>query len=274
MQRMNLYKSVAALLIYMGSVFCTHAQELNLGFNASPIIGMPVLDMIGTPAYVVRPQTFSLNATAGLSLNVRMKDLCIETGANVSTCTISFRLGLDNYSYNNIGGSSSISGNARTKAHGYAFTVPVLLGYKLYHHDANTTYDVFGILGAAYQGYTLDAYAFEEHSTNRETSTYTFTNALNPYPEQGYKKAWFDIVAGFKINAILRKVGLVEYGLRYHYPLSNAGKYTVGTIVSNNQYGSVFGGDFYPRLSYFDFHFTYYLVNIEAGVGRKRYKYN
>ena len=245
-------------------------QEVNLGVNFSPIVGMPVVDKIGAPAYMVKPQMLNVNATGGLNLSIRIKDLCIETGANVSTRTTIFRLGLDDYSYNNVGGSSSVSARMRTKAHGHTFTVPLLLGYRLAHHEVNTTYDVFGILGAAYQNYTLDAYAYEEHTSSQQTSTYTFTNSLNPYPTEGYNTYWIDVVAGFKINAILRYVGLIEYGLRYHYPLSNAGKFTVLSVVANSQYGSVYGGDFYPRMSYFDFHFTYYFLNLEAGTGLKK----
>lgn len=253
-----------------------NAQELNLGLNFSPLIGMPVMDNVATNFPGVKAQRFNVNATAGLNINVRIKDFCVETGANLSSRTVVFKLKVDNYNYNNLGGSSSISAQNRTMAAGYSFSVPLILGYKLSHHELKTTYDLFGLLGSSYENYTFFGYSYASSSTSTAGggTTGIATNTNNTYPLEGNNTNWINIIAGFKIHAILRKVGLVEYGIRYHYPLSNAGKYSVSTVVTNNTYGSVFGGDFYPRLSYFDFHFTYYFLNLEGGTGRKKYNYN
>lgn len=264
------------LLMISGITNLVLAQELNLGLNFSPIVGMPIMDNVVTNFPGVKAQRFNVNATAGLNINVRVKDFCVETGANISSRSVVFKLKVDDYNYNNLGGSSSISAQNRSIATGYSFSVPLILGYKLSHHDLKTTYDLFGLLGASYDNYTFFGYSYTSSTTTAAggATTGIATNTNNTYPLEGNNTSWINIIAGFKIHAILRKVGLVEYGIRYHYPLSNAGKYSVNTVVTNNTYGSVFGGDFYPRLSYFDFHFTYYFLNLEAGTGRKKYRYN
>lgn len=277
MQRMvlNIRLFVLCAAVALGS-YNANAQELNLGLNFSPIIGMPVMDNVVTNFPGVKAQRFNVNATAGLNINVRVKDFCVETGANLSSRSVVFKLKVDDYNYNNLSGSSSISAQNRSIATGYSFSVPLILGYKLSHHELKTNYDLFGLLGSSYDNYTFFGYSYTSSSTTAGGGSVTSisTNTNNSYPLEGNNTSWINIIAGFKIHAILRKVGLVEYGIRYHYPLSNAGKYSVNTIVTNNTYGSVFGGDFYPRLSYFDFHFTYYFLNLEAGTGRKKYRYN
>lgn len=253
------------------------AQELNIGVTASPIIGMALMDKNSTRSPFLKPQLFNLNAKAGLNVNVRFNNICIETGATAATRSVVFKMMLTNMGYNSINGSSSVSANSTVRATGYSFSAPLLLGYKMHDHSAQTVYNVFGLLGASYEQFTSTGYSYVSSSTSTTgsgaTTSSSIVNTSTGHPQSGQTANWINVIAGFKINAILRKVGLVEYGLRYHYPITNAGKYSVNTVVSNGIYGSVFDGDFYPRLSYFDFHFTYYFFNLENGM-RKRYKYD
>ena len=177
-------------------------------------------------------------------------------------------MNLDEYSYNSLGGSSSISSYSDTRSPGYAIGIPLQVGYLLDRHNAKTVYDFYGLLGLSYEMHTTLPYSYGSVTSQTGSSV---TNNRNFYPGEGVKTNWVNIIAGFKINAILRKVGLIEYGLRYHFPLSHAGRYHVETVVSNGVYGSAFTGDFYPRLTYMDFHFTYYFLNFEKGTGRKKY---
>ncbi len=249
------------------------AQEFSMGIHFSPIATIP---MMAKPPVTNHPylkaKKYNINASAGINLNYRVNRLCLETGGNITTRSITFRLNLDEYSYNSIGSSSSVSSYNDIRSTGYAIGIPLQVGYLLDHHDAKTVYDFYGLLGASYEMHTTLAYAYGS-STSSQYGT-TITNARNFYPGEGVKTNWFNIIAGFKINAILRRVGLIEYGLRYHFPLSHAGLYHVETLVSNGTYGSSFTGDFYPRLAYMDFHFTYYFLSFEKGTGRKRYRIN
>lgn len=246
------------------------AQEFNIGLHFSPIATIPMMAKPPVTNYPsLKPKKYNINASAGLNLNYRFNRLCIETGGNITTRSITFRLNLDEYSYNSLGGSSSISSYSDTRSSGYAIGVPLQIGYLLDKHDAKTVYDFYGILGASYEMHTTAAYAYGSGVTS-QTGT-SITNNRNFYPGAGVKTNWINVIAGFKINAILRRVGLIEYGLRYHFPLSHAGLYHVESVVSNGTYGSVFTGDFYPRLAYMDLHLTYYFLSFEKGTGRKKY---
>ena len=41
-----------------------------------------------------------------------------------------------------------------------------------------------------------------------------------------------NIVAGMNINAILRGVGLIDYGFTFHLPMGNAAGYTIASDVN------------------------------------------
>ncbi len=268
------FKKLIVLII--ACLFCfkgIHAQEFSMGIHFSPIATIP---MMAKPPVTNHPslkaKKYNINASAGLNFNYRFKRLCIETGGNITTRSITFRMNLDEYSYNSLGGSSSISSYSDTRSSGYAIGIPLQVGYLLDKHDAKTVYDFYGLLGASYEMHTTLAYAYGAGVTSQSGNS--ITNNRNFYPGSGVQTNWINIIAGFKINAILRHVGLIEYGLRYHFPLSHAGQYHVETVVSNGAYGSVFTGDFYPRLAYMDFHFTYYFLSYEKGAGRKKYRYN
>ena len=268
---MKQYRLLALFILIYLQVAISYAQEVNFGVNAGPIVSMPLIKK-SSPAQVIKAQRFNINATGGLTINVRVRNICIETGANVSSRSVAFKSNLNNLAYNSLGGNSSLSAKTAVRASGYAYSVPLVVGYNLHDHKANTTYSVFGLLGASYDHYTSSGYTSVTSSVSTGGSGNSAASVENIAPSAGQVNSWVNIIAGFKINAIVRKIGLIDYGLKYHYPLSDAGRYNVSTTVSNGTYGSYFEGDFYPKLSYFDFHFTYYFFNLERGTGVKRYK--
>jgi len=259
------------VLLLMGAS-CVYGQEVNLGLHFSPIATIPVLGKKTTTNYPeLKARSMVVNAAGGVNINFRFGNLCIETGGNISSRSVTFRLNIDEYSYNNVGGSSSISSFNDIRSTGYSIAVPMQVGFLLDHHEQATTYDLFGLLGASYEMYTTGDYAYGSRTFSQAGST--VNSAKNFSPVAGVQTNWISVIAGFKINAILRNVGLIDYGIRYHFPLSDAGKYHVETVVSNGIYGSVFMGDFYPKLSYIDFHLTYYFLNFKGGEGVKHYKF-
>lgn len=259
---------VTLVLLLRGNV---SAQEVNLGIRVSPILGMPFLDKSSVyhPALGVRKPNF--NAGAGADLNIMMgKLLCLQLGGGIQSRSIVFKMKASG-SYNNIGGSSTVSAQSNVRNRGYSLVFPAELGIKLSHHEANTIYDVFGMLGASYEMYTTGGYDYEASTVSQGGSgTITYTNTNKLYPDAGRQSNWINAVVGFKIRAVLRRVGLLEYGLEYHYPMSTAGEYRIGAVVSNSTYGSVFNGTFYPRLSHLDVRLCYYFLNINKG--EKRYR--
>jgi hypothetical protein len=207
-----------------------------------------------------------------------MKKLCIEVSGSAMTKAIRFTQKLDNYNYKNIDSNSTVSGEYNLKGHSYSWAVPLQFAYLLDAHKANTTYDLYGVIGASFEMNTTTG--FSETSSSVHTGNYqgvvqgTRINIQETSPQPGVTTQWFNIIAGFKINAILRHIGLIDYGITYHFPISDAGLYHVESIISNNQYGSIYKGDFYPRLSFVDIKLCYYFLNFENGKGRKSYRYN
>lgn len=242
------------------------AQELGIGLFANPTLTIPVMDKVVDNSPALKAQRSNVNFAGGLNLNLRINKLCIETGGSISTRTLVLKMNFEDYSFNNLNGSSYISTNGDIRYTGFAWSVPVLVGYLLDHHEQKTTYDLYGLLGASYESYMNDGMQQGSSSFNN-----SITNIAGMY--DGIGKSWYSMIVGFKINAILMKVGLIEYGLRYHYPLSNAGNFIFDAKVTNGTYGSAFLGEFYPRLSYLDFHLTYYFLNYKKGEGLKKYKY-
>lgn len=272
---MNLLSRGCIMMLFVLGYLQGYSQELNIGVHFSPILSIPVQDKIGDVAPTFKTQTINFNASGGLNINARFNKICFETGANITSRTVVFKMRLDEYSFNNLNSSSTISSNTDVRAMGYAWSVPLQVGYLLDHHEAATTYDLFGIAGVSYENYTATGFNYASASITTGGSTTgnsgSLTNINDLLPVAGTQTSWYNAIVGFKINAILRRVGLVEYGMRYHYPLSNAGLFRVNAVVANNNYGSVFNGDFYPRLSYIDFHFTYYFLNFRER-GKPRYK--
>ncbi len=246
------------------------AQEVNFGINFSPIIGMPLTDKKSNSPDALKIRKGNINATGGITIGIRLGNFLIETGANAASRTTVFRLNLDQLTFNNLNSSTSISGQNNVRALGFSYSAPLIFGGRLHHHEEKYTYDIFGLLGAEYEIYSFEEYTYDFATSSSSGSV---TNVLQTTPANGTQTSWVNIVAGFKIRAILLKVGLIEYGLRYHYPISDAGNYVVSTAVANNTYGSVFTGDFYPRLSYLDFHLTYYFLNFKKNEGVKKYRY-
>lgn len=269
MYRFSKWVAIFALSFFTNTVL---SQEFNIGLHASPTIAVPILSKESVASHPsLKARKGNINASGGLNINARFGKVCIETGANVTSRTVMFRFDFDDYTFNNLSGSgSTISGVSNISVNGFAWAVPMQVGVLLDHHEAKTTYDLFGLLGASYETYTPGGESFTNASSNNNGSVVN-TSVISP--GEGISKSWVNVIAGFKINAILRKVGLVEYGLRYHYPITTAGLYHVELAIANGAYGSAFVGDFYPHLSYIDFHFTYYLLNFKGGEGVKHYMY-
>lgn len=270
---MNWLRTVALLIFTCTTIINTSlSQELNIGIHGSPIISIPVLDKINSNQHAtIKTRNTNINAAGGLNINVRFGKICFETGATASTRSIVFRQKLDNYTYTSLTSSNSVSAQNTVRATGYAFSVPLQVGFQLDHHQERTTYDLFGLLGCSYESFTTTGFYYG--SSGVSTGNMTSISKVNSIaPQSGQQSNWISIIAGFKINAVLRKIGLIEYGLRYHYPLSNAGLYNVSTLIANNTYAYTFSGDFYPRLSYLDFHLTYYFLNFRHGNGTQHYR--
>lgn len=250
----------------------TIAQEFNIGIHANPTLNYPILE--GKSAYHtdLSVRRFNIDFSGGLNLQFRTGKFFLELAPTIVSKHIRFGQKTKGYGYQTIDSSLYVDVDYTLTAGSYSYELPLSTGYLLHHHEAATTYDLYGVIGASYEMNTTRGYNYSSSGVAVGNFTNFRTEPATTYPDAGLQQEWFNAIIGFKINAILRKVGLIEYGLSYHFPLQSAGRHTVSTIITNNQYASVYSGDFYPRLSYIDIKLCYYFLNFKKNEGVKHYR--
>ena len=258
----NMHKAIflliAAVLLTAGRL---PAQELNIGVHLNPILTRPVLSSKSVYDKEVRPVYFTLGYNAGFNLNYKLSsDVSIETGVNLVQKFIRF---------NDLRGSALGVGADYYVSLGSTFIeVPLLFNYRIYHHDRKTNYDLDALGGAAYE--TGNA-----NSTMTGSSSLGNSNALlqvNGSYRGNANASYVTAIIGFKINAVLRRVGLIDYGLSYHLPLEATGPYNMSVSLGNNSSVNNYSGAFYARMSYIDFKLCYYFLNLNSRFRRIWYR--
>lgn len=247
-------------------------QEMNIGFHINPTFTVPVLDRhsVYSKELGVRPATLFFNI--GFNANFKLEKMAIETGINIVPKSIAFT---QNYSgrtgvnyLNNKGNYSKIIANSTS------VELPLLLSVRAGHHDKKTVYDTYIVAGTSFE------YIFAGSSSSESIMTSQGNQGTQYKLEEQYtlpgpsdNKAWANIIAGFKINAIVRHFGLIDYGLTYHFPLTRNEPYQVKTTVMDytNKQDYTYTGDYHPYLSYIDIKLCYYFWNLDNGWRRMRY---
>lgn len=262
----------ALLLVSVSLVARAAAQEFNIGVHVNPVFTVPVADKKNKYDPAIKIKWLQAGVGAGMNFNIRFPKLCLELSPAVMTKTISFQQTAD-YTYKNIGGSSSTNGKYTLKAQSYSWEVPLTFAWLLDAHAAQTTYNLYAVAGTSFESNTTGGYSETSSSVSHGAIDPQTTVAYvqNTLPGNGVTTQWWNIILGFKINAILSRVGLIDYGISWHFPLSTASLHHFDYIIANNQYGSVYTADVYPRLSYIDVKLCYYFLNLQQG--RKKYRF-
>lgn len=267
----RLKKSLFTLLcIFLSPV--AHGQEINLGFHINPTFTIPVLDRHSVYSKELGVQPAMLFFNVGFNANYKRERLAIETGVNIVPKSIAFK---QNYSDRKGGNYIGNKGNySKIISNSTSLELPLLLSFRAGHHDKKTVYDTYIVAGTSFE------YNFAGSSSERSTYTSQGNQGTEYILDEHYtrpatkdNKAWANIIAGFKINAVIRHFGLIDYGLTYHFPLTRNEPYQVKTTVrdyTNNQ-DYTYTGDYHPYLSYIDIKLCYYFWNLDNGWRRMRY---
>ena len=249
---------IAAALFTVGR---SPAQELNIGVHLNPILTHRVLSSKSVYDKEVRPVFLTFGYNAGFNLNYKLSsDVSIETGVNLVQKFIRF---------NDLRGSVFGAGADYYLSLGNTFVeVPLLFNYRIYHHDRKTNYDLYILGGAAYE---------KGNTYNTMTGSSSFGNnntllQVNGSYTGNTNVSYATAIIGFKINAVLRRVGLIDYGVSYHLPLQAAGPYNVSVSLGNNSSINNYSGAFYARMSYIDFKLCYYFLNLNNRFRRIWYR--
>lgn len=248
----------------------SYAQEWNIGIHVNPVLTTPMQkEKTAMPYLKLSPAR--LNIGGGINLNFKKGQFCIETGANgiIKTLALKYRqreldnqAGYTESSYTYTSESSSLE-------------IPLQLGYIIHHHQQKMIYDVYAILGAGYemntsQGYASRSTSFSSAATAAANGAIIFDGG---YPQSGVQKQWINIIGGFKINAILRKVGLIDYGITFHYATGDAGPHQVTAYIADGGTRKEVTTAFTPSLSHIDIKLCYYFLNLDKSLHRIGYRY-
>lgn len=250
---------VTALILTCGLSFASAAQEMNFGVHVNPVITAPFLDGASQYDNRINVSKLRVGANIGVDANLVFRKWRLQTGANIMHKSVSFYQRTHN-----------ISSEAYTKdiVESISLEVPLLFAYKLATRNKKTYYHVYGVGGAAYEWNTINGISSKTGASGYNNASVELVNH-NIIPV-GQQSSWVNLVAGFNINAIIEGVGLVDYGITYHLPLSNAAGYSVATDVNAGVNTINYRGTFYPRMSHINFKLCYYFLSLRDG-GVKKY---
>lgn len=261
------FTRIKLITIFIGFSSVLHAQEWNIGAHIDPILTMPFAeDLTRSPYLQISPA--KLTVGAGLNLNYKKDKWSVETGINAILKTISVTFDVDER-YSNLPYTERAY---KYRTHSNSLEVPLQVGYLVHRHKDKTEYDVYTFAGAGYemnitQGTTSTTSLFSSPATAYANGGVNFSGGL---PESGTRSQWVNLIVGFKINAILRGVGLIDYGMSFHYPIQPAATYAVNAHVNYAQQDNI-STSFKPHIAHVEFRFCHYFLNFDK-QGRKRYK--
>lgn len=256
------------ILLLIAFLSCTtgvFAQEYNIGIHLNPVFTHSIVDKNSVHDAEIKMTPFRIGYNAGLNLNIKRRKASLETAINVISKTAQFR---QHVMILPDGSQSHFSVQAKS----LSFEVPVLLGYKVLHHSKSTVYDMYAQLGASYE---LNRTGGVKQSYGAVgPSSMTVYEPVKAFPVTGTLQHNLNMIAGLKLNTVVRGLGLVDYGISYHFPINRNGPYTVSshtaTIFPTQTYK--YTGTFLPRLAYIDLKICYYLYNLDSKHKKITYK--
>jgi hypothetical protein len=245
------------------TLFFTATQsraEFNIGFHTNPTLTMASIGSSSAVDKYTKVKPVRLGYNVGANLNFRKDKIGIELGLNL--------VGKSMKEIHRVGSNFGYNTYYTLAVPTTAYEFPLLVGYLVYHNkneDAN--YDLYIQAGAAY----------EIDNTGKGASTSTSNEgANNLLVIGGYKgpatQSVITPVVGVKINAVVRNLGLIDYGIYYHFPLQETGPYVSDATYKVGISTGTVTNTLYSRLSYIDIKLCYYFYSIGRDGKKIRYK--
>lgn len=255
------------LLLLFTLSYNAGAQQLNVGLHLNPTLTVPVLGRTSDydKEIMVSGARLGYNVGGNIGYTSRDGNINVETGLNIIQKSICFK------------GYVKTLGTGRNKfkiiSNSTSFEIPFLASVNVYKHDRNDLiYKVYATAGLSYELYSADGYG--SLSSQRYESFYLQREPVFDIPQSYDESRWMNLVFGFKINTVVRKLGLIDYGLTWHIPMAEKEGYHIESTVVDlyNKKEFYYKGDFRPRLSYIDVKLCYYFLNFDRSFRRIKYK--
>jgi hypothetical protein len=252
--------SIAFIFIFISKGLA--AQELNIGIHANPIFTTPVLSGKSVRDKETHISAFKPGYSIGLNLNLKLKTMGFGLDANYLRKSVRV--------YRKIKGTDGQTAKYSVNTPGNSLEFPLLVNFLLDRHDEATTYNLYLVAGMAYEISMWDT-AASFSTTGSGNSGYSIY-ATGSYGGAAVQHVVSPVI-GIKINAILRNVGLVDYGVSWHLPLTVSGPYNASATLYNGgvmQYS--YNSSIYASASYIDFKLCYYFYSLGKKMKRVRYR--
>lgn len=254
-------RKVVFLVALTSFAFTLQAQEFNVGFHINPTLTTASLGDASTVDKYTNVKPLKLGYNIGANLNFKTNKIGVELALNMVRKSMKelHRVG-SNYGYNTYY-TFSVPTNT--------FEFPLMLGYLAYKSTKEDAY--FDLYVQAGAGYELNNTSTKTSNLSSENSGANKLTAIGAYTGPSMVSSITPVI-GLKINAIVRRLGLIDYGIYYHFPLQETGPYvstatyTIGTISSTTV------NTVYSRLSYIDIKLCYYFYSIGKDGKKIRYK--
>lgn len=259
-----LYRYLFLLCILMfGRMSCAFAQQFNLGAHINPTISNAVVSKDSKYDDAIKISRIKPGFNAGLDLNYTSGMLNIHSGINLVQKAVGFYTKYDrpDRGYNSF----------KVTYFSHSLELPLILSYNIHRHDYNDiVYDLYLSAGWSYENYNYSGVSWTFSSVN--ASANILAEPVDNFARKNDQ--WVNFILGFKINTIIRNVGLIDYGLDWHIPMAESDIYHVRSYVRdldlNKDY--LIEGSFKLRQSYFDIKLCYYFLNYDRQGHRIPYK--
>jgi hypothetical protein len=252
-------RSIILILLFATGARAQTGNELNIGAHVNPVFTIPFVSSKSVRSEDLRVAEFRPGYNLGFNINYKLKEFSLELAANYvhKTLSIAHRVG------------SFMSQNAyyRVSVRNKSFEFPLTINFLLGHHEGKTTYDSYLFLGAAYEFDFFDSSSSSSKQSGGPVDLYVEGNYGGPLQQHMIAP-----VIGFKINANLSRVGLIDYGVGWHFPLANTGPYNAEARLSSGSSSVLFSNSIFASNTWIDVKLCYYFLNIGKGLKRVRYR--
>lgn len=208
----------------------------------------------------------------------------VGANINITNNNIGFETGIDivHKQFQVRAAEHELNAKSRVKntAFNMALEFPCRLAVSIYKHDKNDiAYNLYFVSGISYEILTTTGYSHAISSSSGGgggNAGYVVFGGEEFFrrPATYNRDEWLNFIAGFKINTIVRGLGLIDYGLTFHIPSAVSSSYYAETYMMDQLTGQriVYKGEFFPRMAYVNFKLCYYFLNYDSRFKRIKYK--
>jgi hypothetical protein len=241
------------------------AQQLNIGVHLNPALTVPFTSDQSVYDKQIKKPGLRLGYNIGVDVNYTSGNVNVNSGFNLVQKSLTYKTN----TRPETGGLNSF----KLTYFSHSYELPFLLSYNVHRHDWNDiVYDLYLSGGFSYEMNKYYGVSWTFTSVN--------TNSGNVYSDPiddqllGTSGKWVNFIFGFKVNTIIQKIGLIDYGLTWHIPLAETDAYSVESRVKDidNNIDHTITGKFYQRLSYVNIKLCYYFLNYDRNLKRIKYK--